>query len=265
MNDGKDIELIHTKFLRKLLCVNKSTNLVGLYGELGRVPLNVMRKVHMIRYWIKILQSKESSIERHIYSMLKHDTNNNIQYDNNNWAYQIKTILDNLGLGNLWIQQEHLNIYLPLIKQRIFDQYYQSWYSTINNSQRLSSYCRYKHTFQIEKYLDSITERKYKIALCRFRLSSHKLEIERGRYFNIPKAERKCKVCTMDFIENEFHFLLVCPLYKDLMKKYLKPYYCRWPTLNKFDKLMSTSNKTETLNLAKYVYYATKLRDENDI
>ena len=31
MNDGKDIELIHTKFLRKLLCVNKSTNLVGLY------------------------------------------------------------------------------------------------------------------------------------------------------------------------------------------------------------------------------------------
>ena len=28
---------------------------------------------------------------------------------------------------------------------------------------------------------------------------------------------------------------------------------------------MSTSNKTETLNLAKYVYYATKLRDENDI
>ena len=72
MNDGKDIELIHTKCLRKILCVNKSTNLVGLYGELGRAPLNVMRKVHMI------LQSKENSIERHIHSMLKHDTNNNI-------------------------------------------------------------------------------------------------------------------------------------------------------------------------------------------
>ena len=71
-----------------------------------------------------------------------------------------------------------LNFYLPLTKQRIFDQYYQSWYSNINKSQRLSSYCRYKHTFQIEKYLDSITERTYKIALCRFRLSSHKLEIK---------------------------------------------------------------------------------------
>ena len=121
--------------------------------------------------------------------MLKHDTNNNIQYDNSNWAYQIKTILDNLVLGNLWTQQENLNIYLPLINQRIFDQYYQSWYSNINNSQRLSSYCRYKQTFQIEKYLDSITERKYKIALFQFRLSSHKLEIERDCYFNIPKTE----------------------------------------------------------------------------
>ena len=50
MNGGKGIELIHTKFFRKILCVNKSTNLLSLYGELGRVPLNVLRKVKMIRY-----------------------------------------------------------------------------------------------------------------------------------------------------------------------------------------------------------------------
>ena len=43
LNEGKDIEIIHTKFLRIILCVNKSTNLAGLYGELGRVPLQVMK------------------------------------------------------------------------------------------------------------------------------------------------------------------------------------------------------------------------------
>ena len=83
-------------------------------------------------------------------------------------ACQVKTILDNLGLGNLWIQQEHLNIYPPLIIQRIFDQYYQISYNNINNSQRLSSYCRYKHT----RHTYSSTERKYKIALCRFKIIS---------------------------------------------------------------------------------------------
>ena len=45
--EGKDIEQVHTKFLRKILCVNKSTKLAGLYGELGRVPPSVMRKVYM--------------------------------------------------------------------------------------------------------------------------------------------------------------------------------------------------------------------------
>ena len=264
MNEGKDIEIIHTKFLRKILCVNKSTNLVGLYGELGRVPLNVLRKVNMIRYWAKILQSKEDSLERDVYTMLKHDANNNIQYNSKNWAYCIKTILESLGLGNLWLQQENANLYLPFVRQRIFDQYYQTWYSNINNSQRLSSYSRYKHCFEIEKYLDSITEQKYKIALSRFRLSSHKLEIERGRYFNIPREERKCTLCQINSVENEYHFLLVCPLYRELRKKYLKSYYCRWPTLNKFDQLMSSKSKNELFNLSKYIYFATKLRDEND-
>ena len=43
LNEAKDVEQIHTKFLRKILCVKKSTNLCGLYGELGRVPLAIMR------------------------------------------------------------------------------------------------------------------------------------------------------------------------------------------------------------------------------
>ena len=44
LNEAKNVEQIHTKFLRKILCVKKSTNLCGLYGELGRVPLAIMRK-----------------------------------------------------------------------------------------------------------------------------------------------------------------------------------------------------------------------------
>jgi len=33
------IEVLHCKFLRRLLCVNKSTNIKGLYGKFGRSPL----------------------------------------------------------------------------------------------------------------------------------------------------------------------------------------------------------------------------------
>ena len=49
-NEVKDIELLHTKFCRWILNVRKSTNLAGLYGELGRFPLIIYRKISMIRY-----------------------------------------------------------------------------------------------------------------------------------------------------------------------------------------------------------------------
>ena len=260
--DAKDIEQVHTKFMRKILCVQQSTNLSGLYGELGRTPLLINRKINMFRYWIKLLRADNNSFIKRFYLMLKTDADNDISYNKNNWAYQIKTILQDLGLGYLWINQEHCDIFLPEIKQRILDQYHQRWYSDINNSRRLASYCRFKHSFESEKYLDTIPEKKYKIALSQFRLSSHKLEIETGRHYGSSRSERKCKLCQMNVVEDEYHFLLTCPIYRDLRIKYLKTCYCRWPTLNKFDRLMATTNKTEILNLSKYIFFASKLRLE---
>ena len=89
-----DIELIHTKFLRRILCekVKKSTNLPALYGELGRAPLVAIRKINMIKYWMKILQQNDSSLVEKIYKMLQEDANRNLNYGGENWAAQIKSI-----------------------------------------------------------------------------------------------------------------------------------------------------------------------------
>ena len=107
-HEGKDIEAIHSNFLRKLLCVNKSTNLAGLYGELGRVSMYIMRKIHMIRYWFKLLKSENNCLIKRIYIMLRNDANSNNSYNKLNWAYHIKSILQTLGLASLWIEQDIL-------------------------------------------------------------------------------------------------------------------------------------------------------------
>ena len=195
--------------------------------------------------------------------MMKNDVDNNNTYHGNNWAFQIKIILSEIGLNNLWCNQNDLTNRLSsnynCIKQRIIDIYMQSWYAEINNSRRLSSYCIYKQEFKMETYLDQIKVNKYRIALSKFRLSSHKLEIETGRHRNIPRADRKCKKCNADVIEDEYHFLLVCPVYRELRQKYLKPYYCHWPTINKFEKLMSSESTSIIYSLSKYVYFAFQL------
>mgnify|MGYP000013499230 CR=1 FL=1 len=69
--ESKYIENVHLNYLRKLLCVNTSTNLSGLYGELGRVPLIIIRKVHMFRCWLKLLKLNEQSPVKQMYLLLK--------------------------------------------------------------------------------------------------------------------------------------------------------------------------------------------------
>ena len=162
-------------------------------------------------------------------------------------------ISDSLGLSYVWMQQAEIDIPLNLIKQRLFGAYYQTWYSDINISNRLHTYARFNHEFQRKEYLNFIIKSKYRISLRRCRLSSHNLHIECGRHENVPGHDRLCRYCNMNVVEDEHHFLLVCPLYMTLRQKYFKPYYYHWPNINKSDN----SSKQTTAKLAKFIYNAT--------
>ena len=57
-------------------------------------------------------------ITKRIYTTLKIDADNGVTYNNQNWAYQIKTILENLGLANYGLSKHHVT-YLLLKKKNI--------------------------------------------------------------------------------------------------------------------------------------------------
>ena len=192
--------------------------------------------------------------------MLRNDANSNESYGGLNWAFNVKKILDKLGLSNLWINQLSLSINFSQIKQRILDQYQQKWYSEINNSQRLFYYRMYKHQLTCEQYLNSQLDNKFKYSLTRFRTSSHDLEIEKGRYNRIRREDRLCKLCNLNQIETEYHFLLICPFYRDLRLQYIKRYYQTWPNLKQFENLMISKNKQTIINLSKYIFFSMKAR-----
>ena len=64
------------------------------------------------------------------------------------------------------------------------------------------------------KYLEAISDSRYRIATSKLRATSHTLEIERGWYTK-PKndiSKRLCPVCYT--IEDEVHFLINCKLYE---------------------------------------------------
>ena len=52
--------------------------------------------------------------------------------------------------------------------------------------------------------------------LAQFRLGILPLFIETGRYSNISAENRICKFCTLNIINDEFHFLMQCPFYNEI-------------------------------------------------
>ena len=64
----------------------------------------------------------------------------------------------------------------------------------------------------------------------------------------------------MTVIENGFHFVLVCPFYRQLRNECLPRYYCLWPSLFKFKRFMKSPNNKLITKVAKFVYLATRLR-----
>ena len=75
---------------------------------------------------------------------------------------------------------------------------------------KLKTYLALKPNFGLEKYLTILNNFHYERSICRLRISSHRLQIETGRYRNVPRDERICKKCSENEIEDEVHFLIKC-------------------------------------------------------
>ena len=67
--------------------------------------------------------------------------------------------------------------------------------------------------------------------------------------------------CQMNVIEDEYHFIWICPLYRDIRREYFPSYYCHWPTASKFKSLLSIKQSSLLNRVSKYVYLATLRRE----
>ena len=163
----------------------------------------------------------------------------------------IKEQLHCLGFGYIWNDQNCINIHvcLPIIKQGLKDHFIQNLQSKI----QCESKCyMYKHFWQL---LFTILHRKthqnyIKNCITKKRVSSHYLCIESGRHRNITRDKTFCKTCTSTIVD-EYHFIRVCPVYKELRSKCLKKYYWGKPSMLKLIRLLSVYNVKELCNLGK--------------
>ena len=99
------------------------------------------------------------------------------------------------------------------------DQFIQEWNQNISASQKVYHFHKFKDVLQYEEYHNVIKSDHLRQLLTSSRLGSHKLEIEIGRIKNVRRNIRICKMCNMNVIESEFHFIICCPKYRSIRLK----------------------------------------------
>ena len=114
-----------------------------------------------------------------------------------------------------------------------------------------------KENFEYASYLDylPVELRSY---IFKIRTSSHSLRIQTCRYNlqRIPRNERICHICNNGDVEDEYHFVLKCPQYISIRKKYINEFYYKRPSMFKFIQLLKSCDKS----LAIYLKFAFKER-----
>ncbi len=74
-----------------------------------------------------------------------------------------------------------------------------------------------------KEYLSRVDNAQLRRSLARFCCANHKLQIELGRQVKpvkVPVQQRYCKLCDLGAVEDEDHFLLVCPAYQSVRKRF---------------------------------------------
>ena len=120
----------------------------------------------------------------------------------------------------------------------------------------MRTYSKFKLTIKFEPYLDIISSANLRKLLSKFRLSSH--EIETGWYGSksIPPEQRICKICDLRSVEDEFHFLMICPKFSNLRNSPFQDVNNINPNFSGADKFvwfMSQEDEQITLKLARFL------------
>lgn len=269
----KDVyEKCHLKYCRFILGVNKRAPNLAIYGDTGRFPILVSTVAQFVKFWHRLAQMDEKNELLHtayIYNMSE-----NTEYK--------KTIMKLLDLVKIPITRAKLMSCTRLVytvTRKLEECFKIGWHQELyddsrrgNYGNKLRCYRTYKQVFCAEPYLYKCTNMVHRKNISRLRMSSHKLQIEVGRYMQgtvrVEPKDRICKICQSNECEDEIHFLTLCVHYqsqRDQFYEKIKMECANFINLDpnsKFIYLMSSENETIIKMLGAYISQTMEKRNE---
>jgi hypothetical protein len=209
---------IQTQAMRFFLGVGKTCPNAALYGELGWRPIHRSIEVTVLKYWYRLCNLDGNRLTGMVFrwgSRLAEE-------GHNNWARRtqslLRTVSNELGCPLPGSMKDFVKAAWSTLMGIEFN----LWKEELNripkgseSGGRLALYRMFKDEPCPEDYITKIIPRDRRRTLVMLRSGCLGLTLETGRYRSpkVPVRERKCQLCKTNCVEDEIHFISVCPAY----------------------------------------------------
>ena len=216
----------------KFYCgVPRSAPSLGVLGDSGWIPGVVLRDLETLRLFNQIAKMPVNSLTRQIF---EYDRSH---FGEGEWSRNARSLCASIGKLDSWLETRVVNI--TDVKKKLLTMYEHVWKDQILRKSKLDLYCMVKNGYECAPHLKANIPKHARSLISQLRMGTLGLQLERGRYVNISRSDRICKLCATD-VEDQLHFLFSCPkllLTRDVMYAGLPELCVQRNPVNKFQTL----------------------------
>ena len=124
----------------------------------------------------------------------------------------------------------------------------------MEKSQKCFYYKHFHAKPMLQKYLTILPASAW-IPIIKFKTANHRLPIEIYSW-QITYKDRNKRVCTMcnsGELGDEYHYLIVCPIFQEARVKFIAKYFYVKPSVFKFLQLINSEECNVLIKLSKFI------------
>ena len=228
LNKEKLCQQIQNRAIRYFLGVHKNVASLALQAEMGWLNVKYQFHICAIRLWNRFTQTDNNRLVKKI---LEYEIKN----IGNNWASDLFDVLEMINLEESLF--DHKSIDIDLVRTKLFDTMYEHWAENVAFKPKLRYYIQHKQNIETEQYIKKSISRSKRSLLAQLRTGILPLHIETGRYYRTLLENRICRVCKMNNIEDEVHFLCSCTIYNAQREKLYQKISIKIPNVDNLSPL----------------------------
>ena len=214
-------DAVHMKYLRGVLGVRSAgTPNDSVLAEFGRYPLYIVAARLIVKFWNRLVNMDASRLLKIVF---QHDLYQARIGSKFSWSYRVVSFLETVGL------RIDMSVPSSIDIDRLMARLQDDHITRVNRStgtkmlgymERVGSFTGPEYT--TASYLSTVRSVRARRHLAQFRLGSHWLQVDQGRFGRdrLPRDQRMCSRCSLSTVDDEFHMLFRCPAFSELRLKF---------------------------------------------